>query len=93
MSLMPFIYGWVVLVIVVASLAFRRLMVGRHDDERLHLAESEAALLTQQSAVGQQIRTTDRWGQWLTVAAVLYGLVLLVVYLYGIWIEGAKLPT
>lgn len=92
MSLMPFMYGWIALVVVVASLGVRRLTVGRDDDEFLHLAESEAALVTQQTAVGRKIRTTDRWGQWLTIVTVLYGLALLGVYLYGVWIEGAKLP-
>lgn len=89
-EMMPYIYAWSVLFVIVLGLAVRRMMVARHDDETLHLADKEAALINQQAVTARRIRTIDRWGQWFTVAAVLYGLALLVVYLYGVWVAGAK---
>jgi hypothetical protein len=93
MNLMPFIYGWVVLIVAVAALAVRRQTVARHDDETLHLKDTEAALVSKQFALERKIRVIDRWGPWLTVVAVLYGLALFGTYVYHLWVAGAKLPT
>ncbi|HTV56915.1 MAG TPA: hypothetical protein VMI06_18630 [Terriglobia bacterium] len=90
MRLMPYIFTWAVLAIVVLGLAVRRWMLGRHADETLHLADSEARLVAQQVSVGRSIRVVDRWGEWLTVVVVLYGLTLLGIYVYAIWVAGAK---
>jgi hypothetical protein len=89
-ELLPYIYGWSALFVVVLGLAVRRAMVTRHEDETLHLAETEAALVAQQTIIGRKIREIDRWGQWLTVVAVVYGLALLAMYLYGVWVAGNK---
>ncbi len=93
MSIMPFVYGWLVLAGVVAGMALYRLMVGIHEDETLHLAESETSMLAEQSTVGKKIGKLDHWGKLLTWVMVLYGLVLLGFYLHGMWIEGAKIHT
>jgi hypothetical protein len=93
MNMMPFVYGWVVLVVVVLSLAIGRYRVARHDDQMLHLTDKEGALLTQQAVVERKLRRIDFWGQWLTVIAVLYGLALLEIYLHGVWAAGAKRPS
>ncbi len=92
MNMMAYVYGWIVLAMVVIGLAVYRQRVTRHDDETLHLAEREAALLTQQAAVGRKVRKIDLWGKWFTVIAIFYGLALLGVYLHGVWVAGAKLP-
>lgn len=92
MSLTPYIYGWVVLVIVVVSLAIYRLSVARHDDKTLHLTDKETALLTQQAIVGRKIHRIDFWGQWLTVIAAIYGLALLGYHFHLVWVAGAKPP-
>ena len=89
-NMMPYVYGWAVLAVIVVVLALRRIRVARHDDTTVHLADTEAALVTQQAAVGRQLRAIDRWGQWLTVIAVLYGLTLLGIYFYGVWLAGNK---
>lgn len=89
MGLIPFTYGWGTLVIAIVVLANRRMRIAR----RLHVAQRDAALVTQQEEVARDIRTIDTWGQWLTVVAVLYGLALLEIYLRSIWIAGVRLPA
>ena len=90
MNLPPYIYGWAVLVGIVLGLAIRRQWVASHEDDKLHLAESEAPLIARQIMVGRSIDTIDRWGQGLTILVLVYGLALLGVYLYGVWLAGAK---
>jgi hypothetical protein len=90
MRLMPYVFSWAVLAIVVIVLAIRRWLLGRQMDETLHLGDGEAKLVAHQIVVDRSIRTVDRWGEWLTVVVVLYGLTLIGLYVYGIWVAGAK---
>jgi hypothetical protein len=90
MRLVPYIYSWAVLAIVVLALAIRRWTVARHVDETLHLGAGEASIVAQQVVTDRKLRIIDRWGEWLTVIAVLYGLVLAGIYVYGVWVAGSK---
>lgn len=92
MNMVPYVYAWIALAMVVIGLAIYRQRVARHDEGILHLAEKGAALLNQQTAVGRKIQKIDFWGQWFTVIAILYGLALLDIYVHGVWVAGAKLP-
>ncbi|HTV56082.1 MAG TPA: hypothetical protein VMI06_14360 [Terriglobia bacterium] len=93
MDLTPYIYGWVLLAIVVAGLAIYRQGLARHNGEALHLANKEAALLTGQAIVGRRLRRIDFWGQWLTVVALLYAIALLDTYLNSVWAAGAGMTA
>ncbi len=93
MKLMPYVYGWVVLALIVMGFAIRRGMVGRQDDETVHLADREAGMIARQTMVERKLRTIDRWGKLLTVIAVVYGLALLGFYIYGVWLAGTKPPA
>jgi hypothetical protein len=90
MRLIPYLFTWAALAVVVLVLAVRRWMVTRHEDEGLHLAAGEASLIAKQVATERTVRTIDRWGEALTVIAILYGLTLLGIYLYGVWLAGNK---
>ncbi len=91
MNLIPFVYIWIVLATVVLALALYRLAVASHEDESLHVLESEAPLVAEQTKVYKKIETIDWWGQALTVIAVLYGLVLAGIYLYHVWQQSSKI--
>ena len=88
--MMPYIYGWLALVIAVVGLAIRRELVSRHDDKTLHLGAREGALVAEQVTVDRKLRGIDRVGQGLTIMAFVYGLALLGVYLYGVWLGAGK---
>ncbi len=90
MNLIPYVSFWAVLVFGVVALALYRKMVASHEDLSLHIAANQAPLIAKQTEVYKKIETIDRWGQILTVVAVLYGLVLGVVYLAHMWQEGSK---
>jgi hypothetical protein len=90
MRLMPYIFSWAALAVVVIVLAVRRWLLGRQMDETLHLGAGETRLVAQQVAVDKSIRTVDRWGEWLTVVVVLYGLTIVGFYVYSVWAAGAK---
>ena len=92
MNLIPYVIGFGVLVLIVVAIAIYRLSVARHDDETLHLAESENGLVALQQATGRKLSWADRWGQVLTLITALYGLALLVIYLRGVWIEHVQIP-
>jgi len=88
MNIRPFVYCWLALVVVVLGIALYRLMMGMREDETLHLADSEASSLAQQSITGKKIGKLERWGKLLTWITALYGFVLLVIYLYGVWTQA-----
>ncbi len=93
MSLTPYIASWIVLGVIVLALAGYRMMVAGHEDKTLHLTDKEAALVMEQTRTSEKIRTIDRWGQTLTVLAILCGVAILAMYLYQVWQESTKIPS
>ncbi len=90
MNLGPYVAIWAVLAIVVLAIAIYRQRVARRDDASLHIVEGER-LIAEQTKAYRKIGTIDRLGQSITVFAILYGLVLAVVYLYHGWQESTKI--
>jgi hypothetical protein len=93
MSMLSYLYGWIALVIAVVALAIRRQMVARQEDETLRLGDSESTLVANQLTVGRSLGRIDRLGQVVTVVAAIYGLALLSVYLYGVWLARVRVPS
>jgi hypothetical protein len=87
MNLGPYVAIWAVLAIVVLAVALYRQWVARRDDASLHIVEGDQ-LIAEQTKAYRKIGTIDRLGQSLTVFAILYGLVLAVVYLHYLWQES-----
>jgi hypothetical protein len=55
------------------------------------MVSDQHVIADQQMAI-KKIRSIDHLGQALTVLAITYGLVIVALYLYHIWQEGAKMP-
>lgn len=89
MNLMAFALGWVVLLAIAIGVGIYRQALGRHEDETLHLAASEAAIVTQQTKLAKKIQSVGLWLKWLTALAIVYGVALLAIYLHRGWIRGA----
>lgn len=86
-NLLPFTLLWMVLAVAVIGLILYRTWIARTEDDRLHVHESEIGLVSQQAATAQRLEAIDRWGQALTVLALLYGLAIGGGYMYQNWLR------
>jgi hypothetical protein len=87
-----FLISWTVLALVVLALAGYRLSLSHRETDVLHLASSEGSLISGQTELATRIKVVSRWGEALTIAVVVYGLVLVAQYGYGLWTQGYKPP-
>ena len=87
MTITPWVVSWATLAMVVIALAVYRKVVSVHEDDSLHVSDREAELVVQQQILARKLDWIDRWGQILTVIALVYGLALAGSYLYMGWIE------
>jgi hypothetical protein len=86
-NLLPFTLLWMVLAVAVIGLILYRAWIAKTEDDSLHLHQSEIGLVSQQAATAQRLEVIDRWGQALTVIALLYGLAIGAGYLYQDWLR------
>ncbi len=89
MKLMPFVFGWVILLIITIVVGIYRQVLGSHEDETVHLGAAEATLLSQQQRLAKKIESVGRWLKWLIALTALYGLGILAAYLRHVWIQSA----
>ena len=81
-NLLPFTILWMILTAVVIGLIAYRKWVARDEDDTLHILDSDFAMVPRQAAMAQKLESIDRWGQALTVIALVYGLAVGGGYLY-----------
>ena len=62
---------WMLLSTAVVGLILYRAWIDRNEDERLHVHPSEAGVVSKQAATARKLEAIDRWGQALTVIALL----------------------
>ena len=86
-SLLPFLYPWVVLALIVIGLLVRRKMIASHEDDALHVLDGGGA---NQTVVAHKLDQIDKWGKILTVIALVYGVILGVAYAYQAWIQTSQ---
>ena len=84
------ILTWVVLTAGVLALAIYRHLVARGECDVIHLRESELPLVPAQEEFAHRLEMVDFWGKALTAASVVYGLVLVAVFLYEAWNQVAS---
>ena len=87
----PYQLTWIVLATVVVGLAAYRYTLVRHEDATLDVLESGHAA-REQSAVYRKANAVERWGKPLTVVVIVYGLALVAVYAYQVWLVGGQVP-
>lgn len=80
-NLFPFVIVWGALAITVIALILLHRSVARQEDAQLNVLET-AAVAQQHLALEHKIAVVDKWGKILTAIAVVYGLVLAVLYVY-----------
>jgi hypothetical protein len=82
MNLSAYIFIWAALALVVLGLAIYRNLLGIRE-ATLHVSGG-ASMVAQQTKQFKKEETIERWGEWLTVLVVVYGLVLAAIYLYHV---------
>jgi hypothetical protein len=87
-QLTPFFAAWIALACGVAGLAIYRRVVATHEDDMLHVSDSEARHAAEQAIVGHRLDAVDHWGKILTVVVAVYGVLLAAAYAYQTWTEG-----
>jgi len=92
MNLMPFLILWVLLALTVLALFVWRKMVTRDEDDNLHVLDGGADQKTSvQLAVAQKLDLIDKWGKIFTVIALVYGLLLGVLYVLQSWSQNSHI--
>lgn len=79
--------GLLLLAAVVLGLAIYRFTLARQQDMHIHFTSTESAMVGVQANVAQRLSVIDRWGQLLTVLALVYFLVLTCAVLYQQWLK------
>lgn len=76
---------WVAIAAVVGSLALYRKFISRAEVDVIHLRESERPEIPRQEAMAHRLESIDRWGKILTIALIVYGVVIAGGYLFVAW--------
>ena len=92
-NLIPFAALWVVLALAVVTLIVIRKRIALGEDDTLHVMEGDAARIPHQRELAQRLEVVDRWGKSLTIAAVIYGLVLAALWVYQGWVSSSSLSS
>jgi hypothetical protein len=85
----PYVAVWTLLAVIVLVLAAYRKMLSNHEDDSLHVSEGTKALISEQVVNAQKIEVVEKWGKLLTLVAVVTGLIMGGIYIYGIFQTGA----
>ena len=79
----PIVLAWVALTLVVLGLFIYRYSLSRNEDDTVHLADSEASMIGDQSALAARISAVDWWRTRLTAIDIAVGLALVGVFSYN----------
>lgn len=86
-----FVITWVALILAYLGVAGYRWFLTRHEDDMVHVRDSEAKLIPVQTAFAHRIHHLDLWSRVLVVTAVVYGLALGAFYVYQQFVHGSRL--
>jgi hypothetical protein len=92
-NLMPFAVLWAVLALVVITLIVIRKRIASGEDDTIHVMEGDAAQIPHQREIAQKLEVVDRWGKSLTIAAVAFGLILGLLWVYQGWVNSSSLSS
>jgi hypothetical protein len=84
--MIPLIALWSLMAVAVLVLAVMRKMASRGESEVLH--PDDKAFEDQQMGIAQRLEKIDHWGKIVTAVTFVYGLCLLGVHLYNVWMQG-----
>lgn len=82
--------SWSVVLVAAIGLFLYRQQVGRHEDDFVHLSNPDTRVLTEQTALAQRLDVLDRWLKIAIIAAVVFGLLVVVAWAYNVWNAGLQ---
>jgi len=92
MKFTPYVVTWAIMALIVLALLLYRTLLALHEDDNLHIAESEQPMIRQQMAFYRIMDRIDHWGEALTAITVAGGLVIAAAYIYQVWEINSRLP-
>ena len=76
--------AWLALACTVLGLAVYRKMVAYSEDDLIHLEDGRK--IAEQRTLAGRLEFVDHWGKILTVATIVYGVILVAALLYQQWV-------
>jgi len=86
-----FSVGWLALACTVLGFAVFRKLVAYSEDDLIHLDEFDGGKIAHQEILAGRLDFVDRWGKILTVATLVYGILLAAAFLYQQWVISYQL--
>jgi hypothetical protein len=87
-NLFPFAVLWMFLALVVVGLILYRRWVAKDEEDSIHVLDSDAGQVAQQTVMAAKLNGIDHWGKTLTIVVLVYGLAISSVFLYQAWLAG-----
>ena len=88
LDLRPFLVLWAIVIAALVVVAFWRRTVAVQEDPALHLGAAHAGTAAEQIALAKKLEQIDKWMKILTVAVIVFGLLLGAAALYKAWVVG-----
>jgi preprotein translocase subunit SecG len=88
LDLRPFLVLWAIVIAALVVVAFWRRSVAVQEDPALHLGAAHAGTAAEQIALAKKLEQIDKWMKILTVAVIVFGLLLGAAALYKGWVLG-----
>jgi len=89
-DLTPFVVLGALLVLSVIAMMIWRKLVAREEDDTLHVLGAGPAI-ARQASVANKLDLIDKWGQTVTIIAVIYVVILGSLFAYQQWIRATNL--
>lgn len=84
----PYVVVWSLFALGVLALAAYRKMLSANEDDSLHVSEGSKAMVSEQVAMAQRLEVVDKWGKLLTIIVGAVGLIMVAIYIYGVFQNG-----
>ena len=88
LDLRPFLVLWAIVIVALVVVAFWRRTVAVQEDPALHLGAAHAGTAAEQIALAKKLGQIDKWMKLLSLAVVVFGLLLGAAALYKGWVLG-----
>ena len=86
--LRPFLVLWAIVIVALVVVAFWRRTVAVQEDPALHLGAAHAGTAAEQIALAKKLGQIDKWMKLLSLAVIVFGLLLGAAALYKGWVLG-----
>ena len=88
LDLRPFLVLWAIVIVALVVVAFWRRTVSVQEDPALHLGAAHAGTAAEQIALAKKLGQIDKWMKLLSLAVIVFGLLLGAAALYKGWVLG-----